>query len=423
MEKYSPVKNLGTGASGKTDLVKLVSDESKKFARKEIEMRARSESESAERRLTAEDEVSVLRDMSHSNITQLVDSFFDDEKFYIVMEVAEGGDLSTAIEDRRLKHQYWTEPEVLLLFVQMCFGLAHMHKKHVLHRDIKPQNIFLTEKGVVKVGDLGAHTYLHDLQVSREFAGTYAYSSPEKFRCRSEGYSFPSDVWSLGVVLYEMLALDLPFPGDDIIPWFNNITKTEPNYALIEERYSKDLVDLVKSMLRKNPSERPTMPQILESEVLRRQKRRLLSFTYMPKRTSILPRKTLTMCEWLFGWWSRMRQAKLAYTTLKIDESQRAAIEKEAAAHPTSNAAWMDVYRAFHECNREVIFATIGLARGLSVIGVPESELPEDPVSIATTHALLLKTEQDLVDIKDALVVLEQRFRLRKWSVELRSTA
>lgn len=410
-KRYVTVDVLGPG-------VKLVSDESDKsklYAQKEIEMKGKVSCKEDEDwfRKSVEEEVTALKRMSHSNITKYVDYYEMDGKFFIVMEVADGGDLSAAIKKRRTDQQYWKEPEIYHLFVQMCLGTQHLHKRGFIHRDIKPHNVFQTSKGVVKLGDLGAHTYIAELNQAQGFVGTPAYIAPELYQMRA--YSYPCDVWSLGVVLYEMLALDLPFPEPQLYLLKDDIVNKEPDYTILEGRYSKGMVSLVKSMLKKDPAERPTIDAILGNGVVQQHKDRMVSYTCMPKKTFLLPYKPLTFWEWICGWWSRKRKAKCAYSSLRISETQQIFIEKQAAKYPASSTAWMDVYRAYQECNLEVLYETVSLTH--HILTGPELEVPDDPLKVAADNDLVVKIEARIAEIKDALQVLVDRFQQKKWSV------
>lgn len=103
----------------------------------------------------AKTEADVLHQMAHSNITMYIESFVENAKLYIVMEFADGGDLCGAVKNRRESGKKWAEAEVMRIFVQICLALKHVHEANILHRDLKSQNIFLTLKGVVKLGDFG----------------------------------------------------------------------------------------------------------------------------------------------------------------------------------------------------------------------------------------------------------------------------
>ena len=151
LKKYKKVKYLGKGSYGAAILVELKSNTNQKFVIKEIVIGhlKREEQDAAKR------EADVLHQMSHSNITMYIESFVEASKLYIVMEHADGGDLSALIASKRSSGTRWTEDEAMRMFVQICLALNHVHEKNILHRDLKSQNIFLTSKGIVKLGDFG----------------------------------------------------------------------------------------------------------------------------------------------------------------------------------------------------------------------------------------------------------------------------
>ena len=163
----------------------------------------------------AKKEAEVLHQMSHSNITMYVESFVEGSKLYIVMEHADGGDLSSHISNKRKSGVRWSEEEVMRMFVQICLALNHVHEKNILHRDLKSQNIFLTSKGLVKLGDFGIAKVLDatDGQAQTQI-GTPYYLSPEI--CDSRPYGRKSDVWSLGCILFELITLELPFQANSL---------------------------------------------------------------------------------------------------------------------------------------------------------------------------------------------------------------
>lgn len=106
--------------------------------------------------------------------------------------------------------EYFSEDLVLSWFTQICLALKHCHDRKILHRDLKSQNIFLTKKNIVKLGDFGIARVLSNTgSKAKTVVGTPYYLSPEIIE--SHPYSFKSDVWSLGVLLFEMCALQPPF--------------------------------------------------------------------------------------------------------------------------------------------------------------------------------------------------------------------
>jgi len=175
------------------------------------------------------------------------------------MDFADGGDLHQAIKSRN--GDRIPEPQVLDWFTQTTCALHHVHQRKILHRDLKTQNIFLTKQGMIKLGDFGIARVL---EATKEFAktmvGTPYYLSPEIIE--ELPYNFKSDVWSLGVVLYEMATLKHPFQADNLQRLAIKIlhgTYPPPD----SDMYSGDLISLISRMLCKSADDRPTLVDIL----------------------------------------------------------------------------------------------------------------------------------------------------------------
>jgi NIMA (never in mitosis gene a)-related kinase 1/4/5 len=195
LKKYKKVKYLGQGSYGAAILVSLKSNRDEQFVIKEIVIGHMKESE----QLLTQNEVEVLKQMHHSNIAMYVESFVENSKLYIVMEYADGGDLSAAIQRKKKSNESWNEDEVMRIFVQICLALKHVHDRNIIHRDLKSQNIFLTSKGIVKLGDFGIAKVLDSTGgQARTQIGTPYYLSPEI--CDNTLYDTSSDIWSLGLL-------------------------------------------------------------------------------------------------------------------------------------------------------------------------------------------------------------------------------
>ncbi len=150
-------------------------------------------------------------------------------------------------------------------FTQMALALKHCHDRKLLHRDLKSQNVFLTSKNYVKLGDFGIAKVLeHTSDKANTVVGTPYYLSPEIVQ--GQPYSFASDVWSLGVILYEMCALRPPFLATNLPALGLKIIKG--TYPPIPSQYSRELRQLVTRLLSLNPIKRPTVNQILSIRLL-----------------------------------------------------------------------------------------------------------------------------------------------------------
>jgi serine/threonine protein kinase len=212
-------------------------------------------------------EIDMLRTLSHPNIIGYHETFTEDRYVCIAMEYADGGDLSEAIELRRsgrasgsnIASQGFQEREAMAIFVQITLAVQYMHSCRVLHRDLKSQNIFLTGAGIVKVGDFGI---AKALRASRRCAetqiGSPYYMPPEI--CENRPYGFKADVWCLGVVLYELLALEVPFSANSIAALAIKIVIGEPKP--VPAIYGGETRTLLKRLLSKRADDRPTIDEI-----------------------------------------------------------------------------------------------------------------------------------------------------------------
>ena len=251
MINYKIIRELGSGAAGKVYLCKDQSS-SEFFAIKEINIENR---DILNRTMI---EVENMKKLDHPYIVKYHTSFQADHKLYIVMEYIDGGDLMTYISER--KNHYLAEDQILKIFIQIVIALKYIHSHKILHRDLKPQNIFITRVGVVKIGDFGVSKCVNNTDSLCETkVGTPYYLSPEIWN--NEPYGNKTDIWSLGCILYELCALRKPFLAANLnqllVAVFSG--KVDP----ISQRYSQDLRDLVMSMLNQNPDLRPSADQIL----------------------------------------------------------------------------------------------------------------------------------------------------------------
>ena len=119
----------------------------------------------------------------------------------IVMDYCEGGDMYHKIAKQRELGKLFPESQIITWFVQMALAMNYVHDKKILHRDLKTQNIFLTSKGDIKIGDFGiARVLQHTYDCANTAIGTPYYLSPEI--CQEKPYNQKSDIWSLGCIFY-----------------------------------------------------------------------------------------------------------------------------------------------------------------------------------------------------------------------------
>lgn len=170
------------------------------------------------------------------------------------MEYCEVGDLAYHIKKKKKEGVPFTEEEILNWFIQISISLEYIHGRKILHRDIKSQNIFLTSNNTVKLGDFGISKLLETTcEAAMTVVGTPYYMSPEV--CENKPYTYKSDVWALGCVLYELCTLQHAFAADNLLGLVYKIVqgKIDP----IPDFYSKDLQNLVNTLMTKDTKKRP----------------------------------------------------------------------------------------------------------------------------------------------------------------------
>jgi len=279
MQRYEKLEQIGAGSFGTAWLVKS-NQSQRKYVIKEMAMTADLSPQERERILN---EVNIIKSCCHVNIIRYKEYFVINESLSsqlhsairdphssvpvicIVMEYADSGDLQECIRRYRDKNSYLPEDLVRNWLVQILFALQYLHKKSILHRDLKTQNIFMTSNRLLKIGDFGiSKTLSHDNDFATTAIGTPQQLSPEIIK--RQKYDYKTDIWGLGCVLYEMCTLNAAFNGTDLPNLFENITRG--SYKPLPQHYSQSLAELVKVMLRPDPNRRPTVGQILAAKVL-----------------------------------------------------------------------------------------------------------------------------------------------------------
>jgi NIMA (never in mitosis gene a)-related kinase len=281
---YSTVKTIGEGSFGTATLVR--NRNGGLYVMKSMNISRFNKSE----KNAAAAEVTVLSSLKHPYIVRYQESIFDNHTLAIVMDYADGGDLSKKINATRFAGKHFPESQILRWFTQMILGLKYIHGLDILHRDLKPQNLFLTKHEQLRIGDFGISKVLHGASARKEIRetaqmGTPFYMSPEIVE--SSLYSCSSDIWAAGCVLYELCALQVPFEAANLLAFLRAIaTKPVPAFPHI---YSLPLRQLGARILVREHTQRPTAAEIIQSALLQGEMSRMLQDEKATHETSTSP--------------------------------------------------------------------------------------------------------------------------------------
>eukprot|EP00928_Gymnodinium_smaydae_P018207 TRINITY_DN1692_c0_g4_i1.p1 TRINITY_DN1692_c0_g4~~TRINITY_DN1692_c0_g4_i1.p1 ORF type:complete len:506 (+),score=102.26 TRINITY_DN1692_c0_g4_i1:90-1607(+) len=269
---YAQLKKVGEGSFGAAILVQHTSEKERdtKAICKMIDISRASKAEKDD----ALKESQVLSSLKHPYIVRYRESFHEDGWLCIVMDYCEGGDLSDRLKKTRQAGKSVPQEQVLRWFTQAILALKYIHDMHILHRDLKSGNFFLSKSGNLKMGDFGIAKVLEcTAACAQTQIGTPYYLSPEI--CQGKPYAWGSDIWSMGCILFEMCARKVPFDAPDLKSLIQKITKG-PSPEVPSE-YSAPVKALCKELLDRDPAKRPPAAEILKRPVVQDMVRRMLN--------------------------------------------------------------------------------------------------------------------------------------------------
>lgn len=198
-------------------------------------------------------EASAASTLDHPNIVGIYDVGEDDGNYYIVMEYIEGQTLKSLIKRRGSL----TLPEVIDIMTQLTSGIAHAHEKGIIHRDIKPQNILILDDGLVKIADFGIAQALNsnELTQTNSVMGSVHYLPPEQ--ANGTGSTYKSDIYSLGILMFELLIGKVPFKGENAVEIaIKQMKDPIPSVCDIKEDIPQSVENIILKATAKNPKNR-----------------------------------------------------------------------------------------------------------------------------------------------------------------------
>ncbi|XP_051981610.1 probable serine/threonine-protein kinase nek2 [Xyrauchen texanus] len=289
LESYgyiNPVQ-VAQGSFGAT--YKVVSkDEEKEYMMKEIKAKQLSRDCITK----AKSEADVLCRLKHPYIVDYKESFEENGSLYIIMNYCEGGDLAKVMAVQKNIAVHLPEEKILDWFTQICLALKHIHDKGIFHRDLKPQNIFLTE-GTLVLGDFGITKTLAQEVYVHKNVGTPLYIAPEVLI--GTPYTAESDIWSLGWVLCELCMAKFDTENIEELSLAQHLTQI----PRLPELYTSDLQTLVNTLLEKDAWKRPSVNDILKQPFLSKRIPKLLTLKilYMEFNQNAEFMKILGLCD------------------------------------------------------------------------------------------------------------------------------
>jgi mitogen-activated protein kinase kinase 1 len=204
-------------------------------------------------------EIAAMSKLHHENLVPLVSGWCLSNQLNILMELVDGGSLAQLLS---ISHQI---PEAALgRITWFCLqGLAHLRKEHILHRDLKPSNILISTTGRVQIADFGMARQLDgSIGQADSYRGTFCYMAPEKLHDAKYGY--PSDVWSMGLVVYECALGRFPIAGAEDLLYWSVVDAVSHDIDVVLPGATPELVDFLRRCLKVEPEARDTVDQLCQ---------------------------------------------------------------------------------------------------------------------------------------------------------------
>ena len=232
-------------------------------------------------RAELENEININSLFNSRFILKIEDSYQNSKQLNIISEYFEGITLKDFLLHEHKKDRRFLKEEIIWkIFIQLSLAIYRIHIKNVIHRNIKTSTVFLDTKYNLKLTYFkDAYLLKSENDLCKEEIEPKNYMAPEIFK--KEGYNTKSDIWSLGVILYEMCTFNKPFDDENQDNLYQKIINAK--YASIGNKYSKELISLIDEMLRIKPEERISIKDIIHKYVFISRSKETNLFDYVDK--------------------------------------------------------------------------------------------------------------------------------------------
>ena len=256
-DKYQILEELGRGAFGSAYKVLNKKDNNIYVMKKIITTSAENEELKK-----IQNEAQILSKLNSENIVKYFESFHDNNSFNIIMEYCEGLDLRTYIIEHRNNNKLIDKNIIYHIIYDICLGLKEIHNNNLIHRDLKPDNLFISEDLRIKIGDFGISKQLNSVnEYAKTKIGTMLYMAPEILK--GEQYNNKVDIWSLGCIIHELCVLNFCFDNKSFDKLLSDIKEAKHD-KINEEKYGIEMQSLIDLLLNKNYINRPNIEEILQ---------------------------------------------------------------------------------------------------------------------------------------------------------------